>query len=55
MRALGRLLQFVGLTLLPLAIVAQLVAAVGIGQMLAMAGAGFAAFWIGRILEGYSR
>jgi hypothetical protein len=55
MRALGRFLQFAGLAMLPLAVVLQLPSAITLGQMLAMAAAGFAVFWIGRLVEGYSR
>jgi len=54
MRAIGRLMQFVGLAMLPLALLAQVSNAASVGEMLAMACAGFAAFWIGRILEGYA-
>lgn len=55
MRAIGKLLQMLGLALLPLAIVLQIPSLITLGQMLAMAAAGFAAFWIGRILQGYSK
>jgi hypothetical protein len=55
MKALGRLLQFAGLAMLPLAILLQLPRAISLGQMLVMAAAGFAAFWIGRLVEGYAR
>jgi hypothetical protein len=55
MQAFGKLMQFLGLAMLPLAIVLQLPSLISLGQMLAMAAAGFAAFWIGRILEGHAR
>jgi hypothetical protein len=61
MRAFGRLLQKVGLVLLPAAIVLQLLPGqrgrpvITLGQMLMMMVAGFCCFWIGRIVEGYSR
>lgn len=61
MRALGRLLQKIGLILPPIAIVLQLMpgnapggTAISLGQMLVMLGAAVCCFLIGRILEGYS-
>ena len=55
MRKIGRLMQFAGLAALPLAILLQLPqGGLSLGQMLAMAGAGFCAFWIGRLIEGYA-
>lgn len=55
MRALARLMQLVGLTLLPLSIVLELSSdRFGTAQMLIMLVAGISAFYIGRILEGYS-
>lgn len=53
-RSLGRLLQFVGLFGLPMAILLQLQEQLSLGQMLVMAVAGLAAFWLGRIIEGYA-
>jgi len=55
MRALGRLLQFAGLSIPPLAIVAQLAQSISVGQMLTFLVASVAAFWIGYILEGLAR
>ncbi len=60
MRAFGRFLQFVGLTLPPAAIVLQLLPGangkplISLGQMLIMMVAGVCAFYIGRIVEGYA-
>jgi len=55
MRALGRLLQLAGLSIPPLAIVAQLAQSISVGQMLTFLVASVAAFWIGHILEGLAR
>jgi hypothetical protein len=59
MRALGRLLQIIGLILLPLAIVLELTKDFGLPftlkDMLMMLVFGAAAFYLGRVLEGYSR
>jgi hypothetical protein len=52
---IGRLLQIAGLVLPGLAIVMQITELVSVGKMLVMAVASFAMFYIGRILEGYSR
>ena len=54
MRLFGRNLQRVGLVALPTGIVLQLFNAISLGQMLLVMVAGAAAFWIGRIVEGYS-
>ena len=54
MRALGRLLQLAGLTVPPLAIIAQLNESISLGQMLTFLVASVSAFWIGRILESFS-
>ena len=54
MRRFGRLLQYVGLVLPPLAIVLQLQEMVSLGTMLSMLVIAVCAFWIGRILEGYT-
>ena len=61
MRALGRMLQKVGLFLPPIAVVLQLLpgnakegTAISLGQMLVMLAAAVCCFLIGRILEGYS-
>jgi hypothetical protein len=55
MAQFGRLLQFAGLVLLPLGIVLQLGNVVSLGQMLAATVFGACLFWIGRLVEGYSR
>ncbi len=55
MRLLGRLLQIFGLVLLPVAMVLQLQDTIGAGPMLGMMVFGAAAFYMGRILEGYGR
>jgi hypothetical protein len=54
MALFGRLMQIAGLVLLPLAIILQLQNAITSGQELTFLVAGAAAFWIGRIVEGYS-
>jgi hypothetical protein len=60
MRAFGKLLQVLGLALLPLSMVLDLLGGsdpyrpFGVSQMVLMLGFGVAAFFIGRILEGYS-
>jgi hypothetical protein len=54
MRAAGRALQFIGLGLLPLGMAVQLAGGLSLGQMLVMAVLGVSAFWVGRIVEGYS-
>jgi hypothetical protein len=55
MRSFGRALQMLALAALPLAMVLQLAGAVSLGQMLLILVAGFCSFYIGRIVEGYSR
>ncbi len=55
MHGLGRLMQGLGLAVMPLSMVLQLVGTLKVGQMLVMALAGVCLFWIGRIVEGYSR
>jgi hypothetical protein len=55
MRALGRLLAGLSLAIPPLGIVLQLADRISIGQMLVMLVAGVCLFYIGRIVEGYSR
>ncbi len=47
-------MQFAGLVIPPLAIVSQLAETISLGQMLTFLVAAVAAFWIGRILEGYA-
>ncbi|MBL9124118.1 MAG: hypothetical protein JNG90_10835 [Planctomycetaceae bacterium] len=55
MLPLARLLQYAGLTLPPLAIVLQLMSSIDVRDMLIMLVAGGAAFWLGRLIEGYAR
>ena len=60
MRAFGKLLQLLGLALLPLSMILDLLGGsdpyrpFGVSQMVLMLGFGMAAFLIGRIIEGYS-
>ncbi len=55
----GRLLQIVGLIVLPLSMVMQLTdslgRAIGVSQMVVMMVFGAAAFFLGRMLEGIGR
>ncbi len=51
----GRLGQLLGLGIPAVAIVLELNHAISLGQMLMMLVAAVCCFWIGRILEGYSR
>lgn len=58
MSTLGRLLQILGLTLLPLAIILEISGTLGrnsVADMLLMLIFGAAAFYLGRYLEGYAR
>jgi hypothetical protein len=58
-RPIGRLLQFAGLALLPLAMVLELTDLVGpsfgVRDMLIMLVFGASLFYLGRLLEGYSQ
>lgn len=54
MRSFGRLLQFLGLAAPPLAIILQMAGSISLGLMLIMAVAAIAAFYLGRIIEGYT-
>ena len=54
MRSVGRLMQFAGLSLLPVAMFLELGNAFSLGKMLIMAIFGLSCFWLGRIIEGYS-
>ena len=54
MRAFGRLLQHLGLIVPPVSIILQLGNQVTLGQMLIMLVASVAAFFLGRIIEGYA-
>ena len=53
-RAIGRVLQWIGLAMPLAAVFLQLPLAISLGQMLVMAVAGLCAFWLGRIIEGYA-
>ncbi len=55
MRSIARLMQLLGLALVPLAVLLQLNLTISEGQLLLMGLAAFCLFWIGRILEGYAR
>ena len=56
MRMLGRTLQFIGLTILPLSMVMQLTnllgRAIGVSDMVVMLVFGVAVFYTGRMVEG---
>ena len=60
MRSFGKFLQMLGLALLPLSMILDLLGGsdplrpFGVSQMVLMLGFGAAAFFIGRIIEGYS-
>ena len=58
MRVAGRILQYVGLIVLPVAVLLELSnllgRAFGLSQMLIMLVFGFCAFQMGRYLEGYA-
>ncbi len=55
MRSIGRSMQLLGLAIGPLAIFLQLARRISVAQLLLMGLASLCLFWIGRILEGYSR
>lgn len=59
MKALGRLLQFGGLALLPLAMMMEVTGALGrdsgVADMLLMLGFGAGIFYVGRYMEGYAQ
>jgi hypothetical protein len=59
MKALGRLLQWFALAVLPLAMLLELTGALGrsfhVSQMLIMLVLGLSAFYLGRIIEGYAK
>ena len=59
MKTLGRSLQIIGLVLLPLAMMMEVTGTLdrltGVSDMVMMLIAGAAAFYIGRIVEGYAR
>lgn len=58
MKPIGRFLQYVGLFVLPLAVVLELTDALGrsfgVSQMVIMLVFGFCAFQLGRYLEGHA-
>jgi hypothetical protein len=54
-RSFGKLLQWIGLGVPPLAMLLQLAGGISLGQMLTMLVASVCSFGIGRILEGYAR
>jgi len=55
MRLIGRSLQIFGLVALPVSMVLQLQNSIGAGPMLLLMVFGAAAFYLGRILEGYGQ
>lgn len=62
MRSIGKLLQLLGLIMLPAAMILQFTpantptgTALSVGQLLMALIAGACLFWIGRIMEGYSK
>jgi len=55
MAAIGRLGQFLGLSVPAVAVLLELNHAISLGQMLVMLVASLCCFWIGRIIEGYAR
>lgn len=54
-RSIGRGLQLLALVALPLAMALQIANQLSLGQMLMVMVSGAAAFWLGRIIEGYAR
>lgn len=54
MRALGRLLQQLGLVAPLISIVLQLLDILSLGQMLIALVGAVSAFWLGRMIEGYA-
>lgn len=50
-RRIGRLLQFVGLLILPFAMASELLEKVGLGQSLLIAAAGAGVFYVGFVLQ----
>ena len=55
LRAIGKTGQLLGLTVPAVAILLELNHRISLGQMLMLLVAAVCCFWIGRILEGYSR
>jgi hypothetical protein len=58
MRAVGRFLQFAGLAALPIGMVMEVTGglgrAFGVSQLVILMVFGFAAFYLGRLVEGYA-
>ena len=58
-KAIGRLLQVIGLVVLPLGMFLELTGALGrafgLSQMVHMLVFGLCAFYLGRLIEGYAR
>jgi hypothetical protein len=58
MKSVGRFLQLMALIALPLSMILELSGMMGrsfgLSEMLIMLGFGIAAFWLGRLLEGYA-
>jgi hypothetical protein len=50
----GRLLQFLGLIILPFGIASELMGKVGLGQSLLIAGGGALAFYVGFVIQNRS-
>jgi hypothetical protein len=55
LQAIGKAGQLLGLTVPAVAILLELNHRISLGQMLMLLVAAVCCFWIGRILEGYSR
>jgi hypothetical protein len=55
MSAFGRILQHLGLILAPVALVLQLGEVIDVRQMLKFDVVALCLFWIGRLVEGYTR
>lgn len=53
-RSVGRGLQLLALIALPLAMALQIANRLSLGHMLIVMVSGAAAFWLGRIIEGYA-
>jgi hypothetical protein len=53
-RSVGRGLQLLALIALPLAMALQIANRLSLGNMLIILVSGAAAFWLGRIIEGYA-
>lgn len=51
-RALGRVVQFVGLLILPFAVASELMGEVGLGKSMLIAAAGAGVFYLGVAMQG---